>query len=447
MRGVPWPVRSGGRRRVAAGITGRAGTDRVRHRQGTEQATGRVRRWTVAATVVVVAGAGLGVWLATRSSGAAATGLTTTTSVQTVGTGTITQTVAATGTVEPASQADLDFAVAGRVTAVAVVPGQAVTAGATLATLDATALDAALAQAQATLADDQAQLASDQSGGATAAQIALDDANIASAQTQVDSAQGAVADATLTATISGTVASVDLAVGQQVTGSGPTPNGTTANGTTAAGTGASGGGATASSSGSTAAQVVLVSTGSYVVDTAVSSSGISQVQVGDQADVNVSGSTSTAPVYGTVGSVGLLATTTSGVSSFPVVVDVTGSPTGLYGGTSADVTIIVRLLQDAVVVPTAAISYAGGAPAVTLDRAGQRVAQPVTVGPASGGKTQVTSGLSAGQQIYVTTVSFRGPLGGARNGGPGGGGFGGCLGGRGGGAFGGGGLAGGGPGG
>jgi len=67
-------------------------------------------------------------------------------------------------------------------------------------------------------------------------------------------------------------------------------------------------------------------------------------------------------VYGTVGSIGVVATTTSGVSSFPVVVNVTGSPTGLFGGTSANVSIIVKELQDVVVVPSGAISYTGGPP-------------------------------------------------------------------------------------
>ena len=128
----------------------------------------------------------------------------------------------------------------------------------------------------------------------------------------------------------------------------------------------------------------MVSTGSYIVNATVSSTSVSQMQVGDQATITVSGSTT--PIYGTVGSIGLLATTTSGVSSFPVVVDVTGSPSGLYGGTSANVSIIVKELQDVIVVPTAAISYTSGASGATvsLDTDGKKVAQPVTVGIASG---------------------------------------------------------------
>ena len=405
-----------------------------------ERKTGpRKRRVLIGATVVVLAGAGVGTWFATKSSAAATPGITTTTSVHTVATGTITQTVAATGTIEPASQANLNFAVSGKVTAVNVTAGQTVKAGQSLATVDPTALNASLAQAQATLANDQAQLATDQAASASATQIALDNANIASAQTQVTTAQTDVTDATLVSTIAGTVASVSLTVGQQVTGS----NSSASSGTGSTGTGSTGSSGTGSTDASSAgtssaatstaassssdasssstAQVVVVSTGSYIVNASVTSTSVSQVLVGDQATITVSGSTT--PVYGTVGSVGLLASTTSGVSSFPVVIDVTGSPAGLYGGSSANVTIIVKELQNVVVVPTTAISYTTGAPTVSLDTNGKKTNQPVTIGTASDGSTQIVSGLSVGQKIYVTTISFHGALSSGRSGATGAGGF------------------------
>jgi multidrug efflux pump subunit AcrA (membrane-fusion protein) len=185
---------------------------------------------------------------------------------------------------------------------------------------------------------------------------------------------------------------------------------------------------------------VVVSTGSYVVDATVDSSQVSQVATGDQAVITVSGSTT--PIYGTVGSVGLLASTTSGVASFPVVVNVTGSPPGLYGGSSATLSIVAEELYNVVVVPTAAIHYSGNSTTVTLDSGGSRVTRVVDIGASSGGQTQVTSGLSVGDKVYVTQLSFRGAPGGTtgRNGlfgrsglGGGGGGFGGGGGGFGGG--------------
>jgi macrolide-specific efflux system membrane fusion protein len=149
--------------------------------------------------------------------------------------------------------------------------------------------------------------------------------------------------------------------------------------------------------------------------------------VGDQATITISGST--APVYGTVGSIGLLASTTSGVSSFPVVIDVTGSPAGLYGGSSATLSIITEELQGVVVVPTTAIKYSGNATTVTLDSDGKKVTRDIDIGAASGGDTQVASGLSVGDKVYVTEITFHGGLGtGARSGLFGGGGTGGFSG-------------------
>ncbi len=369
------------------------------------------------AGALIVVGGGIAAWFGTRPASSAAT----TTRVVTVAPATLDQSVASTGTVEPAQQADLSFVVSGVVAAVDVSVGQKVTAGETLATLDPTQLDATLAQAQATLALDQAKLSSDQAADASAAQLDADEAAVVSAQAQVSSAQADVSDAALTSTITGTVASVGVSVGESVGAGGSTAGGSTAGGSTA------GGSAGTSAAASSTAQFVVVSTGSFVVDTSVDDSQVGRVAAGDQAVVTVAGSTTA--VYGTVGSVGLEATASSGVASFPVVVDVTGSPAGLYGGTSANVTIITKVLQDVLEVPTLALrsSTAGGVTVDVLEQ-GHQVARAVTVGIAAGGETQVVHGLTVGEQVVVPLLRATRPgAAGSGRGGllAGGGGFGG----------------------
>jgi len=371
----------------------------------------------ITAVVVLLAGAGgLIYWLTSGSS--TPTGLVVSTSVVAVTTGTIQQTVASSGTIEPASQANLNFGVSGTVTAVNVKAGQTVTAGEVLATVDTTALSEEVNAAQAQLASAEAKLASDEAASASATQVDSDQAAVNSAESSLSNAQTNLSDASLTSTISGTVASVDLAVGQQVTGTGSGSTGSGSTGSGGTGSGATGSGASgtgSSGSGSSSAQIVVVATNSYIVNTTVDDTEIGQIADGDQADIVPTGSTTTD--YGTVASVSLIGTQSSSVTTFPVVIDVTGDPSGLYAGSTADVSIIVKQLNNVTEVPTAAISYSSsGQATVTKVVNGSNVVTPVTVGAAQSGETQIVSGVSAGDKVLERVISFRG-VGGTTGGG------------------------------
>jgi membrane fusion protein, macrolide-specific efflux system len=398
--------------------------------------TGHKRKWMLigAAVIIVLAAAtGLTLWLTGSST---PTGLVVTTQVVKVTTGTIKQTVATSGTIEPASQASLNFAVSGTVDAVNVKAGQTVTTGQVLATVGTTALQADLDSAQAQLTSAEARLSSDQSSGASTAQIDSDQAAVTSAQSSLTSAQTDLSDGSLTSTISGTVASVSLTVGQQVTASGgsgsSSPSGSAGSSSPTGSTGASSpssaaSSAASSSSASSTAQIQVIGTNSYIVTTTVDDTEIGQVAVGDQATLTPTGSTT--PAYGTVASIGLIATESSNVATFPVVIDVTGTPSGLYAGSTADVSIIVKQLNNVVEVPTAAINYSSsGQTTVTQVKAGKDVTTSVTLGQAASGETQITGGVTAGEQVVERVVKFTGvPGGGSRTGGLGG--FGGAGGG------------------
>jgi RND family efflux transporter MFP subunit len=98
------------------------------------------------AAVVLVAAGGVAAYAANRSGAPAYR-------TATVGTASVSQTLHATGTVQPATSATLSFPVAGTVASLLVAPGDTVTAGQRLAALDTTALTSALARAQAAVAD------------------------------------------------------------------------------------------------------------------------------------------------------------------------------------------------------------------------------------------------------------------------------------------------------
>ncbi|MDA8381222.1 MAG: biotin/lipoyl-binding protein [Actinomycetota bacterium] len=375
------------------------------------------RRTSLAVAVAV--GGGLGAYFATASQAAN----TPTTTVVTVGYATIRQTASATGTIAAAQTAQVDFAVSGRVTAVDVAVGQTVTAGEGLASVDPTALQAQVDEAQAILDSDEARLSAD-SASASSAQLTADQAAVTAAQADLTSTQQALSDATLSSPIAGTVAAVNITVGQQVSGSSPSSSlssssqaagggsnggqggaGSSALGKSSSSTG-SGSGSSSGASSSSGAQIVVIGTGSYIVDASVDDTQIGELKIGEQAVVTPQGATT--PVYGQVTSFGIMATQSSGVASFPVVIGVTGSPSGLYPGATANVSIVVKELQNVLVVPTAAVRFSSRGTAVEVVQAGHDVLHTVTLASSSGGDTQVVSGLRAGERVVERVVSLGG---------------------------------------
>jgi macrolide-specific efflux system membrane fusion protein len=356
------------------------------------------RRWTAVLVLALVAlGAGGAAWAATRGTSDGSTSI-----LATASSGTIRQTVSATGTVAPKHEADLSFAVTGEVTSVSATVGEKVAKGAALARVDRSALRIDFDAAKAAVTAAKSQLADDEDSGAADATLQSDEANLRSMRANSADAKSALADATLRSTISGTVASVDLTVGDQVSGSssGSSPSNSSADSSTA----------------SSSAQIVVISTNEFVVNASVGASDLASVKKGLQAEITPTGAAEA--IFGTVSSVGMVAeTSTSGSSTFPVVIDVTGEVSGVYAGSSADVSIVVKQLQNVLTVPTAAVSNSNGKTSVTVVKNGKQHVTAVTVGVVYGQQTQITKGLTAGQQVLVTTVRLRGTTNGGTGGG------------------------------
>ena len=129
-----------------------------------------------------------------------------------------------------------------------------------------------------------------------------------------------------------------------------------------------------------------------------------------------------------VGTVGLVATQTSGVAAYPVAITVTGNPPGLHDRAGAQVSIVVQEHDGVLLVPSAAVHQQDGGSVVYEMQAGEQVSVPVTVGIVSGGRTEITSGVTAGDTVVLPAGSPPGTTTGTGSsglfGGAGGGGFG-----------------------
>jgi multidrug efflux pump subunit AcrA (membrane-fusion protein) len=370
-----------------------------------------------AVLALVVAGAG-GAWASTRPPAAVAPTLVSATS------STIRQSVSASGTIQPAHRADLTFAVSGTVITVPVAAGDQVRAGAVLATVNSASLQAAVTSAQANVTATGDQLTAQQDASSSSVQIASTQAQLVEAQGKLTDARTALSAASMTSPIAGTVAQVNIAVGDKVgneSSAGASSSSPAAGGSASSAAGAS----------SSTAQIVVISTTSWVVQASVGSADLPQLKKGLQAEITPTGSAT--KVFGTVESVGIIAaTSTSGSATFPVTITITGSPKGLYAGGAADVAIIVKQVENLLSVPTSTLHTENGRTVVHQMVNGAQVSSPVRVGTTYGPVTQILSGLKAGDKVVGT--AFRGggnPAGGTRSrqgGGTGGGGFGGGFG-------------------
>jgi macrolide-specific efflux system membrane fusion protein len=343
----------------------------------------RHRRLMAAGLVVLLAAGGTGAWALTRGGGTAAAGATSV--VQTVSAQTVEQSVDASGTIEPSTVADESFSVSGQITSVKVAVGDTVKKGQVLARVNDDDLQRAVDIAQANKDSAAAQVDAAKSASASATQLASANAQLATTEDKLSQAKDDLDGAALKATIAGTVASVSIAKGDRVSGSG-------------GGTGAA---PAASSTASSSAQVEIVGTKTWEVDASVSGTDLASIKKGQQARITPNGAT--AAIFGTVDSVGVVASTASGGSStFPVTIKVTGHPTDLHPGETATVVIVTKSVPDVLTVPTQALRQENGQTVVTKVVNGKDSTVPVVVGTAYGASTQVTSGLSAGDQVRVT---------------------------------------------
>jgi multidrug efflux pump subunit AcrA (membrane-fusion protein) len=427
------------------------------------------RRFLIGYAVIVVV-LGTGAFMLTRGGAAAAQYRTASATL-----GTVTQSISMSGNLASAAESDLNFGSAGKVDAINIQVGQTVTAGQALASLDTSSLQASLSQAQANLSSAQAKLALDQQGataaslessraqinsdevqlqnaetayrdtvaannakacgnppaagcmntaeiqqsddqaqaqvasakvnlqnaeaalsvleqGSTPQQIQMDQSEVQIARVNVTSAQTALNQATLTAPVDGVVAAVNVSVGEQVGSSG----------------------ASSSSSSSSSPAIVVLTPGLFEVTGTVSDAQVNEVAVGQQAQVVPAGSQEAIP--GKVTQVAEEATVTSGVATFPVTVLLNGTNNSLRVGMSASVSIVVNQVVQVLTVPTSAVHTTAAGSTVTVLVDGKPTPRAVTVGASDATRTQILSGLNAGDQVVIATVTSSIPTSGSGSG-------------------------------
>jgi RND family efflux transporter MFP subunit len=202
----------------------------------------------------------------------------------------------------------------------------------------------------------------------SAATIASDEAAIDTARADLVNAQQSLSNAQLVSPIAGTIASVGISVG-----------------------------ATVGANSSTDA-IVIIGTQAFETTATLTSSQVTSVKVGDTANVLVDGATNS--IAGTVSQVGPVQSS-NGTYSYPLVVSLPTSATGLFTGSTATISVITSEEKNVLAVPTSAVNTTATGHYVLVLSAGSLVEKTVKVGLVGYTYTQVISGLNEGDSVVL----------------------------------------------
>jgi multidrug efflux pump subunit AcrA (membrane-fusion protein) len=133
---------------------------------------------------------------------------------------------------------------------------------------------------------------------------------------------------------------------------------------------------------------------------AFSESDITKVKVGQPANITLDALSGT-ELAGHVSSISPTGTTSSSVVSYDATITLDQTDPRVRPGMSASATVIVQQARG-VTLPNQAVTGTGSTGTVQLMRHGKTVTQPVITGLRGTSRTQIVSGVSAGQQVQVT---------------------------------------------
>ena len=135
---------------------------------------------------------------------------------------------------------------------------------------------------------------------------------------------------------------------------------------------------------------------------AFSESDITKVKVGQSATVTLD-ALSGVQLGAHVTAISSVGTTSSSVVSYDATLTLDQRDSRVKAGMSASASVIVHQAQG-VTVPNDAVSGNGSLATVNVSRGGKTVSQQVVVGLKGDSRTQIVSGLRAGDQLVVTTT-------------------------------------------
>ncbi len=184
--------------------------------------------------------------------------------------------------------------------------------------------------------------------------------------------QQEIARATIASPIDGTVIAVDLAVGDDV------------------------------AAGSTTQRVLVQGAGGYEATVSLAIDDIADVHIGQAATLVPDGAAT--PIAGTVVAIAAQPDADSSPTTYRVTVALGGDTSALRNGALGALSVVTATATDALAVPSSAVSTVGGRHVVRVVDGSTVTETRVEVGVVGATWTQITGGLTAGQQVVVADL-------------------------------------------
>ena len=213
-------------------------------------------------------------------------------------------------------------------------------------------------------------------------------AQVKSAKLALQQAKDTAAERTVTATIDGVVTSLNVQ-----------------NGDSLGSTGSSNSGAATGSSSSSNAPIVITDVNSLQAVISLAETDVPNVVVGQKAVITFN-ALPDLTLSGKVQSIDTQGTNSQGVITYNAIVVPDTSDPSVKGGMSVTVNIITKIATDALVVPNAAVkTQTGGGSYVQVLQNGKPADVTVQAGISNDTYTQITSGLTEGQEVITATIN------------------------------------------
>jgi multidrug efflux pump subunit AcrA (membrane-fusion protein) len=250
-------------------------------------------------------------------------------------------------------------------------------------------------------------------------ELAQAQASVVSAEGQVATARKNEDDTVLRAPVAGTVAAVNGIVGQQSSASSASTSSSSSSSSSSA-----------ASSGSSSGFIQLTDVDVLEVKVGMTETDAPKVKIGEAATITLDALPDDS-FTGHVISLDTDSTVVSNVVTYYAEVAFDKASAAVKPGMTASVGIVLDTVDNAITLPSSAVSTTGTSERVTVKaKDGTEATRLISIGLRGDSAVEITDGLRVGEQVVLTSsASTTGGGNGFPGGGPGGGGLGGGLGG------------------